>query len=70
MSYEQLEIPRKRNDWVNMLRGLAVDDFFLADIKDRSKIATSISNGFHKTTKYRFKTEKVNELTIRIIRVK
>lgn len=69
MSYNQTEIPTDRNDWIGWLRMFFVGEKKLADIKDRSKIATSIANNFHKGTQYRFKTRKVDEETFEVQRL-
>jgi len=65
--YKQREI-NIRGSWLDMFADLRVGDKTTADVKDRSKIAISISNGFHKPKLAKFKTyinkENKSELII------
>ncbi len=72
MSYNETEIPRKRNDWVNMLRELRVGDEQVCSIGDRSRIAVSIAKNFPKVQgqPYRFATKKVDGETFKVIRLR
>lgn len=69
MGYEITEIPSPRANWTSWLRQMAVGETKIADLKDRSKIATSISNNFHKRTPHRFKIRKLDGLLIEIERL-
>lgn len=63
MSYTQTEIPAVRKEWAHWLRTFSIGDIKPIDLKDRRRIATSISNNFHKCTPYRFEIRKVDEFT-------
>lgn len=67
--YKQTELPYKQT-WVAMLSELRVGDTMLADILDRTKVATSISNNYHRKDIARFKISKVDAKTIKITRLK
>lgn len=56
--YNELEIKNIKNYWTVWLAEFVVNEERDFDIKDQSKIATSISNNFHKTGKARFKIKK------------
>lgn len=55
--YYDKEISGGRKFWVVWLEDFAVGESKPADIKDRSKIAISISNNFHKTKRALFQTK-------------
>ena len=55
MGYEKYEI-EIATGWLPMLASLRVGDRSECDPKDRSKIATSISNGMHAKNRGRFIT--------------
>lgn len=52
--YYDKEIKGGRKTWTVWLEDFSIGEVKPADIKDRSKIATSVSNNFHKTKRAKF----------------